>query len=112
MKNEICDGEKTLNEVRKDLGLDAIEGGDVKYASKEEIEELKNKRILENNKKFFDSIAGFSGDMLHDKKEYEVATKILKELIGIKVIRATSILNLCNKAIQESFISFQENTQN
>lgn len=108
-KNEICNGEKTINEVRKDLGLDAIEGGDTKYASKEEIKELKNKRRLENNKKFFDSVAGLGGDKLYSEKEYEVASKIISSLENIKAIRATSILNLCIKAIQHSFISFQEN---
>ncbi|MDU5492646.1 MAG: hypothetical protein E6094_06760 [Clostridium perfringens] len=79
---------------------------------KQELKNIKEADIKENNKKFFDSIAAFSGYGLRDEKEYEVASKILNELVGIKVSRATSILNLCNKAIQESFISFQENTQN
>lgn len=79
---------------------------------KQELKTIKETNIKENNKKFFDSIAAFSGYGLCDEKEYEVASKILNELVGIKVSRATSILNLCNKAIQESFISFQENTQN
>lgn len=100
---EINTGSQTINQIREELGLEAIEGGDIKSVSKKV-----SKGISENNKKFFDSIAD-CGERLINEKEYEVATKILDGLIGIKVIRATSILNLCNKAIQHSLISFQMN---
>ena len=39
---------------------------------------------------------------LLDDREIEVATKILKDLEGTLVIRATSILEFCLKAIQYS----------
>lgn len=109
MKNDISSAKKSLNEAREVLGLNEVEDGDVKYALKELTEEeLKEKRRLENNKKFFDSIATFD-ERLINEKEYEVASKIISSLENIKVIRATSILNLCIKAIQYSFVSYQQN---
>lgn len=109
MKNDISSAKKSLNESREVLGLNEVEDGDVKYALKELTEEeLKEKRRLENNKKFFDSIATFD-ERLINEKEYEVASKIISSLENIKVIRATSILNLCIKAIQYSFVSYQQN---
>lgn len=95
---EISKGSKTINKVRKESGLEPIDEGNEKN--------IKSKYKTFMNKEKIDLILkGNISQMELTDQEKEVALKILKDLEGILVIRATYILEFCLKAIQYSKVN-------